>query len=666
MGNRNVPWVLAMAAGLLFCLLLRFGMNPYVSLYDFVSIASLGIVLILAPDRIAWMIQRNKPSKWHFHSSLMLFVVMGVLTLIGLSIKFSPIGKFTGIGVLVTAGFLVIIELSEFLKNLKSRTVTSSDYGLITIILTVFTSLMILINYSSGFQSPLFFEKILSGTAHRDILFHAGISGASSTYMIPTMGLHALTEFKYHWGSHMTFGGLAALIDVNSIVFYNIAYPVIFIPLFFKYFFRLLESSVANIVNGTGSLVITVLLGVILWSSGILYHTFWSESTVLAFIFSFAYVILVLEYIKDRESSFLPFFLFSLLAAALILASKISNGLILIAGFSYLYLRTGQESFRIRAVYLTVSTILLYLFFDGYLYLDGRIPEFDPNMSFKHTLIHLFSRYQTYWLVSFGVLDYMSGILLFLGGLLFVHKITDLRQFLQLLRNRESMLLETILVMNISALLFGIYASGHARDVQFFMLPHIYFSVIVLLTWSHRGIMSALGSARQDVRLKWFIGLFLLITVTVSRPEAYSHFIEYSIVNNSISEPDVDRDKLQHLIIELESKRRSEFTSKDALFIPPTEGWYYDSQSEGVIGSPFVAPAVSGLTLIGGVPEKIFYTDFTNFGFGYFLNKGNIIYFEVDDAADYARSVGFDRLFVYRAVDGEIDTQIVELHAHNN
>ncbi len=84
--------------------------------------------------------------------------------------------------------------------------------------------------WGSGYQNPLFVERLAQGTANIDTLFHAVVSNMIRTHGIPSTGLDGTPFLPYHFGSHWLFAQICNLLDVPVIDFYNVGYPVVFAP----------------------------------------------------------------------------------------------------------------------------------------------------------------------------------------------------------------------------------------------------------------------------------------------------------------------------------------------------------------------------------------------------------------------------------------------------
>jgi len=126
--------------------------------------------------------------------------------------------------------FLVVVM--PYLKEINMRII------FIKFPLFMIFALFVTTSYSEGrYWNPLMKEKIITGAwAHREAIFHASISEMIKTYNVVSTGIDGLVPLHYHIFSHFLYGSVSGLLKTNSINFYNIVVPIIFIPLFFLSF----------------------------------------------------------------------------------------------------------------------------------------------------------------------------------------------------------------------------------------------------------------------------------------------------------------------------------------------------------------------------------------------------------------------------------------------
>jgi hypothetical protein len=84
--------------------------------------------------------------------------------------------------------------------------------------------------WGSPYQNPLFLPGMRLGQGSIDTLFQSSISGMIQTYGVPSVGLDGTPYQPYHWGSHVVFAALSRFLGLSPLEFYNLAYPVIFVP----------------------------------------------------------------------------------------------------------------------------------------------------------------------------------------------------------------------------------------------------------------------------------------------------------------------------------------------------------------------------------------------------------------------------------------------------
>ena len=93
----------------------------------------------------------------------------------------------------------------------------------------------------SFWQNYLLKEELVIGKGTLpDPLFHSSISNMIKTYGIPSTGIDGVSYLSYHFGSHWIFAQLSNLLSLDSIKFYQLGFPVIFVPFLFN---RLLSFS---------------------------------------------------------------------------------------------------------------------------------------------------------------------------------------------------------------------------------------------------------------------------------------------------------------------------------------------------------------------------------------------------------------------------------------
>jgi hypothetical protein len=154
------------------------------------------------------------------------FISLGNLLIITLVAYFAPLLPFDILPWLGTLGIIIFFILFIFWLR-KGSWKHSIAFLMISAILSILMAAHI---WSSAYVSPLYVENIVLDTAHVDTLYHAAIAGMIKTYGIPSTGLDGIPFRAYHCGSHWLFAQLSKLLNLRVIDFYQLGYPVIFIP----------------------------------------------------------------------------------------------------------------------------------------------------------------------------------------------------------------------------------------------------------------------------------------------------------------------------------------------------------------------------------------------------------------------------------------------------
>ena len=188
------------------------------SLAAFLLLSPIGCKLILARLGIA------KTETWLLSNSALTVISLLLLVLSGLlrrTLGFNPYPLLGAAGLLL---FLMILIL--FVQT------GGRWQNLIFLILGIVAGIFLASHFwSKGYQFPLFEEGVaLSTVGHRDTFFHTAISGMLKTYNVSSMGIDGLVPLSYHYGSHWIFAQIAGLLGTSSIQFYQLGYPVIFLP----------------------------------------------------------------------------------------------------------------------------------------------------------------------------------------------------------------------------------------------------------------------------------------------------------------------------------------------------------------------------------------------------------------------------------------------------
>lgn len=327
------------------------------------------------------------------------FLICGVgLLLVNFSVVFKGILEMRespGVDAVVTVILLLSLSFISFLPALISSVAAfilasvgyvcfgvllwNSDWRLSKLFVWVLIPGLLSVwvagfQYGSTFPHPLYLEKITLGVINHDQIFHTSITEMIRTYLVPSTGLHGTPYLPYHFGSHILMAMFSNLLDISALTSYNILFPVIIVPLYFRVALFVVRDLVHAIFQKQEvvsdwlfwMLFITLTISIIpndfasekwaIWDSWII-----SESYLLSLIFLFLAISLTIAI--TNESSGKKQIMFSVLLAAVLLLSglsKISAIVVAATGGLFMIARTGRwRSSWGLAMALMVVVILL-------------------------------------------------------------------------------------------------------------------------------------------------------------------------------------------------------------------------------------------------------------------------------------------------------------------
>ncbi len=198
-----------------------------------ITVTCISWFILLAPD---FTLRFHKIKKSPFADSALLSVCIVLLMVIsGMLVT----GTNYLSGALVLLGILLLlIQLYGFLVRREKK----SAIGMAAVL--VLGSGIAVTCWNGRHLSPVFFEMLsageFSGTEDFgrgiDTLFHTSLAQMIRTYGVPSIGIDGLVPIHYHYGSHFVLAQLGKLFNMHTLHIYQLAYPIIFFPLFIKVF----------------------------------------------------------------------------------------------------------------------------------------------------------------------------------------------------------------------------------------------------------------------------------------------------------------------------------------------------------------------------------------------------------------------------------------------
>jgi hypothetical protein len=377
--------------------------------------------------------------------------------------------------------FLIPVGLIVFLYNVRKELPKAGKHSVVTLVGISLLAIWFMISVWGGdFVHPLLLERLaVDQRIHIDTIFHTAISQMIKTYHIPSTGLNGLPFYHYHFGSHMIFAGLSGLLEMHVFNFYQLCYPVFFIPLFFKF---IAGTAIAwNEKTGTKfkldiffwALLISVFVGIFHYSKILgraaieLSSLFGSESYAVSVILFFWVVNVILTNIEIDNVGFrlrlVPFVV--VLVLVLVLGLTKSSTLFLFdILIIYLFFRLKlYQSWKAWIAYVMVgiiSLLCLYITVDR-LSGDGEFALFD-----------FYKKFVTLPVVLFVAVYYFWSFLLIFICLILHWSDSDSRIY--------RVMIESIGVVSIAGAIPGMFFSIDGGSAGFFMNFQMWLATAVL------------------------------------------------------------------------------------------------------------------------------------------------------------------------------------------
>ncbi len=296
---------------------------------------ALATIIFLLPDIITGLLKKkDRP----------MYIPFAIILLAGIGLVIKIPFAF----LLLIASLLIIYT---FLSIIKTKIISFKkipNYMSVLIIIIIISIYLITLVYgTTGYFNPLFIERLIAGEGSLDTLWHTAYTNIFLNSYIPSVGLHSNHYDHYHYFSHIIFAGLSNLVNVSPHTFYNLFYPVIFIPLFIK---SILIFS-KNIIKSYNIYIsYLVQLFVVAFSILILFqfvlgwttHHLVSVSYTLSIIFS---IFFITEYFnisintKKNPKQIFLLIIIGILMFAIIMFLKSSTGFIFFVMLGYLIFR---------------------------------------------------------------------------------------------------------------------------------------------------------------------------------------------------------------------------------------------------------------------------------------------------------------------------------------
>tara|TARA_B100000809_G_scaffold29626_1_gene25685 strand:- start:507 stop:2540 length:2034 start_codon:yes stop_codon:yes gene_type:complete len=632
-------------------------------LYDLVKSISFLILILILPDFISKLrATNNNLSCWATITKIRVILIV-TLSSIGILISQSSlvVPFFVWPSTLVLLLFWMIkAYLKELKLFLNLKTVAF-------VLLCTLSFLMIGELFWSSTYHTFFPELVLNGPM--DTYYHAAISNLIKTYHTVTTGLHDVPVLKYHVGSHVLFAGVSSLLNIKSILFYNLSYAVIFIPLYFNFLLTFIRST-SNYFSTKFNFKISTLIVLIVHLGVFPYlfsvHPFVSESSFVSIIIIITFIIALIDLFDNyaKINNVVTVVKLLYLVALFMFASltKFSSGFFLLLVLIYVVFRVKSIAGSTKVLMSAIFGIALFITYslwisnlETYEY-DLMLPSLNNYMNLSlEAKIELIMKIDFIYPVTYHFIFILTTIVIILRRYGF--KVKGRVKFF--LKGYKFVLLEALLFsfvvlyfIDFSLLITGSVVND-SDDYFYFNFPPFVISIFLFL-----GIIS---TEFPKIKQQFIYLSCILLIIGLSYNIHKSYYMPYKAkLKIELKEDHIRKFERKEIIKvltgigELSNKEKRE----SILYIPKTNqyfwkenkdwlGWDVSNRSK----MPFLPGAFSGLAQLNSFPKDTFV-------WSYSFNTYEIdMNYSEEKAKVDAFKMGYKTLFILNEDNGlKLDT----------
>ena len=552
---------------------------------------------------------------------------------------------------------------------------------------------------------PYYPESIINGTGHVDILFHSAITNMIRTYGIPSTGIDGLVKIFYHYGSHWIFAQFCKIINIGSLKFYQLGFPIIFIPLLLKTFlmaildikslykkdefYDIKKDYIFWIIISFGFFGILPQFLNRFFGTGpkflkLAYYNAMplSESYLVSFIFTFLLISTLIfiennQYSKKIHIVLKNLFYIILLPLFIVIIgfTKISLMVIWVAVLFYLFLR--KKYFKNKIYIISLILILAFSFltlfftsksglqassFNPTYWLNLLSPFKDRNLLISWLGLILRLILISIWAISFIFLKIISG---------------KVKRFNFLLNNFEAyktIEIEIILIVIIVGFL-PFLVINYSGVFYFYDIQRWIAIIFILGCLNTKYISEKIIIRINEIKKKkiiyffkflfiFIISFFIICNVSYSAYnylELNSH-IRRNIVVNLLKENNklmLSKYKLVEILNNLDQMPIDK-KKQTIIYVPQSNSIYWDLDI--FRGDSFIVPACTGIAMIDGMPK--FGSDpITSYGYPDYQPRLSPKDYSIEEIYNKATEKGFKNLIIISYYNDELSS--LEINSSN-
>jgi hypothetical protein len=332
------------------------------------------LVRTLSPER---------SESWASSYAFLWLAGIGVTGVIGRLVPVVGVNPFVIFALIGVAAYLTIFSRWTLAQGIVRTLVSIAG----AVAFGVWTSGVV---WGRIYKNPLYFENFITdGKVHHDTLDLAALGNMLRTYHVASTGIDGLNYVPYHWGSAWLFVQFANLVNIDVLRFYQLTFPVTIIPFFFGGMVAL-AIALANRRRSEGdqslrlsgffwAVLISIAVGVApiagmdamgVWTSNILISESYTVAVPTALLFAAVVVAWadgISPDIQSLQSAALKtsdwFFLLIVVPAGIVLLGylKISLMALAFAAAVYLVLRLALYRRLAFVISIAISALVFYL-----------------------------------------------------------------------------------------------------------------------------------------------------------------------------------------------------------------------------------------------------------------------------------------------------------------
>ncbi|MBP7860914.1 hypothetical protein KA183_04470 [bacterium] len=567
------------------------------------------------------------------------------------------------------------IEISNFKKN---------DFFFFTVIFVVGVILALFL-FASPYHNSLLLERvpvqkfISSGSGVIDTYYHSAIVSMISVYGVISTGLSGIPYHAYHSGSHLLFSCLCKILNIDSLSFYQIGYPLIVIPLLLKsilVFVRSYQpteaSKFSEVYNVSSLLILAAGLTYILPEKlglplGLWYSAYNSESHSLGLAYFFLLFAALNCIVREHNSAILKFasLIPLIFLLPLLIFTKTSTGAVAVLLIIYAFLRFGgYRNFELTFAFILglIGAALAYK------------PVADYVATYEGAFTFIFLGFYKKWFVFPWIFVHFIVIYSWSTAVIILELkrncIHSLSSLVIALKEKKLISSEVLSILIVFGTIPGIMNIAGSNAMYFLEMQ--YFLGFVLLA-----MLLPLCDKRTRNKQKAFMTLnallvsllFLNITFSVSTILKEQRSVRSALKYFQTSKHPWERKEVadaQNYIQQLRGVAKSSFSSRvrTAVFISPNldnywelfDSWQFLPNTIGFFG-----PGISGSAFVYGLPHGKVRMDLyglRDYDFSWVKNGD---FPNLKDAKRFAKRNGFEKLLVWKGEKFESENLKKEL-----